>query len=162
VRTTLARSITVGLLVAGGALLSACSSGNNAASPTQSSAPATTSATSTVTTATTSSSSTGKATTTKSTGTGSKDVNCSANGAGKVGPKGGRQVDLIAVATQAGTVGCTEAFNVIDEYYRDAPTKSEGTAHVLTVQGWKCLADTGAEGSGTIGCDKNGLALRTR
>ena len=160
-RTTLARSITVGLLVAGGALLSACSSGNNAAPPTQSSAPATTSATSTGTTATTSSSSsTGKAATTKSTA--SKDVNCSANGAGKVGPKGGRQVDLIAVATQAGTVGCTEAFNVIDEYYRDAPTKSEGTAHVLTVQGWKCLADTGAEGSGTIGCDKNGLALRTR
>ena len=160
-RTTLARSITVGLLVAGGALLSACSNGNNAAPPAQSSAPATTSATSTVTTAT-SSSSTGKAATTKSTGTASKDVNCSANGAGKVGPKGGRQVDLIAVATQAGTVGCTEAFNVIDEYYRDAPTKSEGTAHVLTVQGWKCLADTGAEGSGTIGCDKNGLALRTR
>ncbi|MFD1051357.1 hypothetical protein ACFQ1S_40355, partial [Kibdelosporangium lantanae] len=68
----------------------------------------------------------------------------------------------VAPLTQVGTVGCTEAFNVIDEYYRDAPTKSEGTAHALTIQGWKCLADTGAEGSGTIGCEKNGLAFHTR
>jgi hypothetical protein len=30
-------------------------------------------------------------------------------------------VDLIAVASEAGRVGCTEAFNVIAEYYRDAP-----------------------------------------
>lgn len=159
-RTTLAQSITVGLLVAGGALLSACSSGNDAAPPATSGAPATSATTSNVTTAT--SSPTGRTATTKPTATASKDVNCSANGAGKVGPKGGRQVDLIAVATQAGTVGCTEAFNVIDEYYRNAPTKSEGTAHVLTVQGWKCLTDTGAEGSGMIGCDKNGLAFHTR
>ncbi|WP_232666241.1 hypothetical protein [Pseudonocardia sp. TRM90224] len=88
------------------------------------------------------------------------DVNCSTSG-GKVGPEGGAQVDLIAVATDAGRVGCTEAFNVITEYYRDAPTKSEGTSHRLVVQGWSCLADTGAQGSGIIGCDKDGLALRT-
>jgi hypothetical protein len=156
VRTTSARSITVGLLVAAGALLTACSGQDTAAPTTQSSPPAPTVTTSAA------APTQGKATTSKPTGSGGKDVNCSANGAGKVGPKGGRQVDLIAVATQAGTVGCTEAFTVINEYYRDAPTKSEGTAHVLTVQGWKCLADTGAEGSGSIGCDKNGLTFRTR
>ncbi|MEJ3655945.1 hypothetical protein WEH80_23540 [Actinomycetes bacterium KLBMP 9759] len=96
------------------------------------------------------------------TGTGSdvEDVNCSTSG-GKVGPDGGAQVDLIAVATDAGRVGCTEAFTVITEYYRDAPSKSEGTSHRLVVQGWSCLADTGARGSGGIGCDKDGLALRT-
>jgi hypothetical protein len=84
-------------------------------------------------------------------------VNC-----GKVGPKGGKQVDLLAVETKAGIVGCTEAFNVIAEYYEEAPTKSQGTAHVLDVQGWNCLADTGAYGSGAIGCDKNGFAFHTQ
>jgi hypothetical protein len=88
------------------------------------------------------------------------DVNCSTNG-GKVGPEGGKQVDLIAVASKAGTVGCTEAFNVITEYYRDAPTKSEGTARALTVRGWDCMADTGAQGTGIIGCSKDGLSLHT-
>lgn len=92
-------------------------------------------------------------------GKGLDDVNCSANG-GKVGPEGGEQVDLIAVASKAGRVGCTEAFNVITEYYRDAPTKSEGTAHALTVRGWDCLADTGAQGTGMIGCSKEGLSLQ--
>jgi hypothetical protein len=89
-----------------------------------------------------------------------EDVNCSTNG-GKVGPAGGAQVDLIAVGTKTGRVGCTEAFTVITEYYRDAPTKSEGTAHVLVVQGWRCMADTGAQGTGMIGCDKDGLAFHT-
>ncbi len=84
-------------------------------------------------------------------------VNC-----GKVGPKGGKQVDLIAEETPAGIVGCTEAIDVITEYYQEAPTKSQGTAHVLNVQGWNCLADTGAYGSGSIGCDKNGFAFRTK
>jgi hypothetical protein len=98
---------------------------------------------------------------TAATGEGAEDVNCSANGAGQVGPAGGQQVDLIAVGTKAGRVGCTEAFTVIENYYRDAPTKSEGTAHVLNVSGWTCMADTGAQGSGAIGCDKDGLAFRT-
>ncbi|MBP2319962.1 hypothetical protein JOF56_000347 [Kibdelosporangium banguiense] len=89
------------------------------------------------------------------------DVNCSATGAGQVGPVGGKQADLIAVAGKAGTIGCTEAFTVITEYYRDAPSKSEGTAHVLTVRGWKCMADTGAQGSGAVGCDKDGLSFHT-
>jgi hypothetical protein len=80
---------------------------------------------------------------------------------GPVGPEGGAQVDLIADSTAAGRVGCTEAINVITAYYRDAPTKSEGTAHHLVVDGWDCLADTGAYGSGSIGCDKDGFAFHT-
>jgi hypothetical protein len=80
---------------------------------------------------------------------------------GPVGPEGGAQVDLIADSTAAGRVGCTEAINVITAYYRDAPTQSEGTAHHLVVDGWDCLADTGAYGSGSIGCDKDGFAFHT-
>jgi hypothetical protein len=154
------RAVTVGMMLAGTALLSACTSQNTAA-------PATT-VTSTVTAAPATGSATTTATATKSpqqvqaSGSTVEDVNCSANGAGKVGPAGGKQVNLIAEATKAGRVGCTEAFDIITRYYRDAPAKSEGTAHVLTVQGWKCMADTGAQGTGAIGCDKAGLALHTR
>ena len=83
-------------------------------------------------------------------------VNC-----GKVDSPNG-QVDLVAVATKAGTVGCTEAINVISDYFAQAPTKSQGTAHALTVAGWNCLADTGARGTGAVGCDKNGLAFHTQ
>jgi hypothetical protein len=39
-----------------------------------------------------------------------QDVHCSANGGGTAGPVDGEQVDLIAVASKAGRVGCTEAF----------------------------------------------------
>jgi hypothetical protein len=80
---------------------------------------------------------------------------------GEVGPEGGDQVDLIADSTPAGRVGCTEAINVISAYYHDAPTKAEGTAHHLVVDGWDCAADTGAYGSGSIGCAKDGLAFHT-
>jgi hypothetical protein len=66
------------------------------------------------------------------------------------------------VSTPAGTVGCTEAINVMTEYFQEAPTKAEGTAHALTVAGWSCLADTGAQGTGSVGCDKDGFAMRTQ
>ena len=88
---------------------------------------------------------------------GVEPVNC-----GKVGPDGGAQVDLIADSTAAGRVGCTEAINVITAYYHDAPTQAEGTGHHLVVQGWECSADTGAYGSGSIGCGKDGFALHTQ
>ncbi len=80
---------------------------------------------------------------------------------GAVGPDGGAQVDLIADSTDAGRVGCTEAINVISAYYRDA-AMAEGTGRHLAVQGWQCSADTGAYGSGSIGCSKDGLAFHTR
>lgn len=136
------KMVTVGLAVAAGALLSACS-GQDAAAPSD-----------TVTASPKNQAQQlhGNA----GTGKTGKDVNCSTSG-GKVGP---HQVDLIAVQTDAGVVGCTEAFNVITEYYRDAG-KSEGTGRHLTVQGWQCAADTGAQGTGSIGCDKDGLSFHT-
>jgi hypothetical protein len=69
--------------------------------------------------------------------------------------------DVFAEDTAAGTVGCVEAINVISEYIAQSPTKGEGTAYTLTVDGWSCLTDTGAQGTGTIGCDKDGLAFHT-
>lgn len=145
-RVSSIKPVAAGVVVAAAVLLSACGNSNSAEpASTVPSAPA------------------GQAQQQQeltSSGTQAQDVNCSTNG-GKVGPAGGQQVDLIAVGTKAGRVGCTEAFNVISDYYRDAPTKSEGTAHALTVQGWQCLADTGAQGTGIIGCDKGGLSFHT-
>ncbi|MGV9298238.1 MULTISPECIES: hypothetical protein [Amycolatopsis] len=72
------------------------------------------------------------------------------------------KVGLVAAETKAGRPGCTEAINVITQYFADAPKKAEGTSHVLNVSGWRCMADTGAQGSGRIGCDKDGLAFYTQ
>jgi hypothetical protein len=74
-------------------------------------------------------------------------------------PNGVGRFEVIADSTPAGRVGCTEAFNVTDMYLREAPTQGQGTAHVLNVYGWTCMTDTGAYGSGRIGCEKDGLAF---
>nr|WP_052478588.1 hypothetical protein [Kibdelosporangium sp. MJ126-NF4]CEL19276.1 hypothetical protein [Kibdelosporangium sp. MJ126-NF4]CTQ94925.1 hypothetical protein [Kibdelosporangium sp. MJ126-NF4] len=135
--------VTVGFAVAAGALLSACS-GQDAAAPSESVNASTKNQAQQLH---------GNAAAKDKAG---KDVNCSVNG-GKVGP---HKVDLIAVETKSGIVGCTEAFNVITEYYKNAG-KSEGTGRNLKVQGWQCSADTGAQGTGSIGCDKDGLSFHT-
>lgn len=153
------RPLTVGLVLAAVGLAAACSS-----HPATSAPPAAISSTvaGAPTVATTEPSSTPSAQqpaggNRSDAGTDLEAVNC-----GKVGPTGGAEVDLIADGTAAGTVGCTEAINIISDYYRDAPTMSEGTAHRLVVQGWTCLADTGAFGTGTIGCSKDGFAFHTQ
>jgi hypothetical protein len=74
-------------------------------------------------------------------------------------PDGAGRFEVIADYTRAGLVRCVDAFNVTDEYLREAPTRGEGTAHVLNVHGWTCMADTGAYGTGRIGCAKDGLAF---
>jgi hypothetical protein len=82
------------------------------------------------------------------------EVNC-----GKVGPDGGRQVDLIADATQAGTVGCDEAVNVVTEYYHAAAktVPGDGTARIRDIGTWTCLMD-----GGEIACGSDdGRALHT-
>lgn len=90
-----------------------------------------------------------------------KPVNC-----GKVGPAGGQQVDLIAEATGAGTVGCTEAINVISRYYKSAaaPVSGDGTARIRKFGKWTCLIDTGLPVSRRyIACGStDGLALHTQ
>ena len=87
----------------------------------------------------------------------SGDVNCTTAGGGTVGP---RKVQLIANATKAGTVGCTEAYNVVSEYFANLD-KADGVSYMLTVQGWNCYTDTGAEGSHEIRCAKDGLKFHT-
>jgi hypothetical protein len=94
--------------------------------------------------------------------TGGADPGVEPVSCGEVGPEGGAQVDLIADSTVAGRVGCVEAINVITDYYRDAPAQAEGTAHHLVVDGWDCAADTGAFGSGSISCGKDGFAFHTQ
>ncbi|ONI90988.1 hypothetical protein ALI144C_01810 [Actinosynnema sp. ALI-1.44] len=134
--------LTVGFAVTAGALLSACSGQETAApAPTVNVAPKNQ----------TQGLHSGEAKNSPG-----KQVNCSTNG-GKVGP---HNVDLIAVETDNGIVGCTEAFTVITEYFENAG-KSEGTGRHLEVRGWQCSADTGAQGTGSIGCDKDGLSFHT-
>lgn len=136
------RALTLGSLMAAGALISACGTGQTAAPATAA--------------VSTSASAAHVVRTTGASGKTGPDQDC-----GDVSAING-QVDLVAVATPAGTVGCTEAIDVMTEYFQEAPTKAEGTADALTVEGWSCLADTGAQGTGIVGCDKDGLAMHTR
>jgi hypothetical protein len=145
-----ARALTLGSLVAAGVLLSAC--GGHA---TGTAAPAVSTSATSSTTAT-SAGAAGVVHTTSSSESIGGDQDC-----GKVDTFNG-QVDLIADATPAGTVGCTEAIDVMTEYFQQAPTKAEGTADALTVEGWSCLADTGAQGTGAVGCEKDGLSMHTQ
>lgn len=147
-RTTTRLWLTTGSVVLTAALLSACGGADPVTPPPPvTTAPATTTSAAPATTA--------PATSEPAEADDREPVDC-----GPIDAPNG-PVGLIAVATEAGTVGCTEAINVISEYLERAPTESEGTAHALTVAGWSCLADTGAQGSGTIGCDKDGLAFHT-
>ncbi|MBB2933062.1 hypothetical protein FHX82_000082 [Amycolatopsis bartoniae] len=94
--------------------------------------------------------------------TGTGDVNCSENG-GKVGAPGGPQVDLIAKSSNEGTPGCTEAFNVISEYYAQAPQGEGPGRRVLDILGhWDCAkAEEPAGSQGVVYCNKDGdTALR--
>ena len=147
------RALTVGLLAAAG-LLTACSGQDQAATPDT----PTTTATAPSTSAVPSSGAPGGAPT--GIAPGEPDPNGATVDCGGV-KTGNGKADLVAEATPAGTVGCTEAINVVTEYIAQAATKGEGTAHSLTVEGWSCRTDTGAQGTGTIGCDKDGLAFHT-
>ncbi|WP_406639856.1 hypothetical protein [Amycolatopsis sp. WGS_07] len=143
---------TVGAALGAVALLSACSGQNSAAPASNQSAPVNVAAKSQVQQPEAPVKKGGSG----GVGGGSEDVNCSEHG-GTVGP---RKVSLIADATKAGTVGCTEAFNVITEYF-DNIDKAVGVNYMMTVQGWQCLTDTGAEGTHEVRCEKDGLKMHT-
>ena len=67
----------------------------------------------------------------------------------------------MAVGSATGVAGCTEAIDVLSEYFRRAATESQGTAHVLTVQGWQCSTiDNGVTPEVLTGCEKQGLTIR--
>jgi len=76
---------------------------------------------------------------------------------GPVHPEGGTDVDLVAIETESGTVGCEEAFTVIAEYYRDAPHRAAGQGQ-HDVRGWDCMPGSGV---GTA-CTKDGFLFYTR
>jgi hypothetical protein len=87
----------------------------------------------------------------------SGDVNCSTIG-GQVGPPGGPMVDLIADSTEEGTPGCTEAFNVITDYYAKAPNGEGPGRRVLGIEGhWDCAKAADPDGAqGVVYCGKDG------
>jgi hypothetical protein len=68
---------------------------------------------------------------------------------------------LVADSTAAGTVGCTEAFNVIDEYLGALPTGNGDPFQTVELpSGWTCSKDDGEFAQ--IDCDnKQGFALHT-
>ncbi|WP_275292610.1 hypothetical protein [Amycolatopsis sp. La24] len=143
---------TVGAALGAVALLSACSGQNSAAPASYQSAPVNVAAKSQVQQPETPVKKGGSG----GGGASAEDVNCSTLG----GPVGPRKVDLIADETKAGTVGCVEAFNVITEYF-DNIDKAIGSNYMMTVRGWQCLTDTGAEGTHEIRCAKDGFKLHT-
>ncbi|QWF81857.1 hypothetical protein [Amycolatopsis sp. CA-230715] len=152
----------VGGAVAAAALLSACSgngaAGNNSAAPVKNVADT---AAFKGTTQGNHAPAKGNAAN-KAGGTTNDDVNCSDLG-GKVGLPGGPQVDLLAVASPDGTTGCTEAFNVITEYYEKVPTEGEGPGQkVIDITGgWDCAkAEEPAGSQGAVYCGKGATALR--
>ncbi|MFE0020071.1 hypothetical protein [Amycolatopsis sp. NPDC059021] len=82
-----------------------------------------------------------------------KDVNC-----GPIGSdSNGVRQNLMAKATPNGTVGCTEAFNVLDEYKKhpvdQAETGTMGAARLPS--GWACASVPHAELKGIriVSCD---------
>ncbi|GAA2817574.1 hypothetical protein [Saccharopolyspora taberi] len=79
---------------------------------------------------------------------------------------GDRTYDLIGDVTPAGRVGCTEAFNVIDEYRNLPADQYEGTQRNATVMNgqWSCATDggSGPDAKGNIYCSsQQGMALHT-
>ncbi|MGK4593795.1 hypothetical protein [Amycolatopsis sp. w19] len=91
------------------------------------------------------------------------DVNCSKHG-GQVGAPGRPKMDLIAVAATDGTTpGCTEAYNVITEYYEKLPQAEGPGERVLDVQGkWTCARLTESGTEVVCGVPNSSLQLETR
>ncbi|WP_235079032.1 hypothetical protein [Amycolatopsis orientalis] len=71
----------------------------------------------------------------------------------------GGKVDVVTEAMPAGTVGCTEAIDVMSDYLAQAPAKAEGTGRFLDVDGWNCGYDGGNGGSKQIFCGSKGLSF---
>lgn len=154
-KAMLLRAGLVTMALAGTAALSACGgTTSTGAAPASSSAAPSSASSSAAASSTAKQTASASASKTANNAGGGKDVDC--------GPvKGPSDIEWHAVAesTSAGTPGCTEVLDVLSEYLMRAATESEGTAHALTVDGWDCLADTGASGSGAIGCDKDGFSF---
>ncbi|MFD2417503.1 hypothetical protein [Amycolatopsis pigmentata] len=123
-------------MVAGVALLAACGSvsGNNAQpGNAPASAPSSQSA-----------GSSSQALAGERTGSSSDQPTTGGIDCGAVTLPNGQPSSLIADSSDAGVVGCTEAFNVLDEYLK-APGNGSGTQRNKTLsRGWSCAVDAGA------------------
>lgn len=147
------------LTVAGAAgclLLTACGTGEGTAAPP----PGTT----TATTASSTASSPASSSTTQPPEPSTSD----SSGSGELAPVDCGEVTLngavhhvIATPTEAGLVGCTEAFNVIDEFAK-LPADKRGEAslgQVALPSGWSCTVDDGM--TANVSCSKDGLGVQT-
>ncbi|MGW7537664.1 hypothetical protein [Amycolatopsis sp. NPDC054798] len=163
-RTMVSKAVVTASILAFGGLAAACGGSTGAAAPSSvSAAPVATSVPESVASSTKSApaSKTHSASESPENGSDTGETVGPPVDCGPIAAPNGK-VSLVATETKAGRPGCTEAINVITEYFKDAPEKAEGTAHVLNVSGWRCMADTGAQGSGRIGCDKDGMVFYTQ
>ncbi|HEY2062745.1 MAG TPA: hypothetical protein VGH57_30540 [Amycolatopsis sp.] len=85
------------------------------------------------------------------------NVNCSKLNGKHVSPPGGPQMDVYAdTATTGSNPGCDTAFTVINEYYKEIPTKAEGPGkRVLDILGdWTCAGQADAANPHGTVCGK--------
>ena len=89
------------------------------------------------------------------TNSGVADVDC-----GPITAANGQTLKVVAKGSPAGVAGCTDAINVLTEYFQRG-SESQGTAHELAVQGWQCSTiDNGVTTEVITGCDKDGLSIQ--
>jgi hypothetical protein len=82
------------------------------------------------------------------------DVDC-----GPITAANGQKLRVVAKGSPAGVAVCIEAIDVLTVYFR-CGNESQGTGHVLTVQGWQCSTiDNGVTNEVLTGCDRAGLTI---
>ena len=151
------KRLSIVVLAAGALLLSACGKETTAASDSTSD-PATTT---TSTTASSISDTSGTSTAASGTSEDLQPVDC-----GEVTLKSGVH-HLVADPAANGIVGCTEAFNVLDEFTKLPPEQQSAASlgNVDLPSGWSCTVDDGK--TANVSCvkdkvgDEHGFALHT-
>jgi len=146
------RSLFVATIATGATLaLTACGS-STTVSPTPS--PASAPATSAPSAPTASRATTASPATTARAKSAVADVDC-----GPITAANGQKLRVVAKGSAAGVAGCTEAIDVLTVYFQRG-SEGQGTAHVLTVQGWRCSTiDNGVTNEVLTGCEKSGLTI---
>ena len=139
------RSLTVVTIAAGAVLaLTACANSTTSSTPPISAAPPATVAPATAASPITAVSATSDV----------DDVDC-----GPITAANGQKLRVVAKGSPAGVAGCTEAIEVLTEYFQRG-SESQGTPHELTVHGWQCSTiDNGVTDDVLTGCDKDGLTV---
>jgi hypothetical protein len=145
-------SIVVPALAAGALLLSACGTETTASDST----PDNKVSTSDISTAPTAPSATDASTVPSGAEEQPQPVAC-----GAVTLDTGVVHQLIADPAENGVVGCTEAFNVIDEFTKLPPEQRSAASlgNVDLPSGWSCTVDDGK--TANVGCVKDGFSLHT-